>query len=106
MMARFPGKDVSSWLGNSVPVAMRHHAMATEASFLEACDPKVRPFLTEKMLLESPEAITKVEKAEAIRKFKKTAVASAVAFQSYLVLLNRWHQMKKPPFRSAKRGFL
>ena len=42
LMARFPAKDVSSWLGNSVPVAMRHYAMATEASFLEACDPQGR----------------------------------------------------------------
>ena len=39
-MAWFPAKDVSWWLGNSVPVAMRYYAMATEASFLEACDSK------------------------------------------------------------------
>jgi hypothetical protein len=27
-MAAYPAKDVASWLGNSVPVAMAHHAMA------------------------------------------------------------------------------
>ena len=39
LMARFPAKDVSAWLGNSVPVAMRHYAMATDESFLAAADP-------------------------------------------------------------------
>jgi len=29
LLARFPSKDVSAWLGNSVPVALRHYAMAT-----------------------------------------------------------------------------
>ncbi|MCA9215276.1 MAG: tyrosine-type recombinase/integrase [Planctomycetales bacterium] len=36
LMSRFPAKDVSSWLGNSVPVAMRHYAMATDESFRAA----------------------------------------------------------------------
>ena len=36
LMARWPAKDVSAWLGNSVPVAMRHYAMATDANFLAA----------------------------------------------------------------------
>ncbi len=39
LMARYPAKDVSAWLGNSVPVAMRHNAMATDAAFLAAADP-------------------------------------------------------------------
>ena len=39
LMARYPAKDVSAWLGNSVPVAMRHYAMATDESFLAAADP-------------------------------------------------------------------
>lgn len=38
-MARFPAKDVSAWLGDSVPVAMRHYAMATDLSFRAAADP-------------------------------------------------------------------
>ncbi len=33
LMARFPAKDVATWLGNSEPVAMMHYAMATKASF-------------------------------------------------------------------------
>ncbi len=41
LMARWPAKDVASWLGNSVPVAMRHYAMATDESFLAASDPTV-----------------------------------------------------------------
>ena len=36
LMARFPAKDVAAWLGNSVPVAMRHYAMATDESFISA----------------------------------------------------------------------
>jgi hypothetical protein len=39
LMARFPAKDVAAWLGNSVPVAMRHYAMATDESFISAADP-------------------------------------------------------------------
>ena len=39
LMARYPAKDVSAWLGNSVPVAMRHYAMATDESFIAASDP-------------------------------------------------------------------
>lgn len=40
LMAKFPAKDVAAWLGNSVPVAMRHYAMATDESFVAASDPK------------------------------------------------------------------
>ncbi len=36
LMAIFPAKDVASWLGNSVPVAMAHYAMATAESFQKA----------------------------------------------------------------------
>lgn len=36
LMAKWPAKDVASWLGNSVPVAMRHYAMATDETFLMA----------------------------------------------------------------------
>ena len=39
LMARYPAKDVSAWLGNSVPVAMRHYAMAIDESFIAASDP-------------------------------------------------------------------
>ena len=35
-MAKYPAKDVASWLGNSVPVAMQHYAMATDESFQAA----------------------------------------------------------------------
>ena len=35
-MALYPAKDVASWLGNSVPVAMAHYAMATAESFQRA----------------------------------------------------------------------
>jgi integrase len=36
LMAIYPAKDVASWLGNSVPVAMAHYAMATAESFQKA----------------------------------------------------------------------
>ncbi len=36
LMAKFPAKDVAEWLGNSVPVAMMHYAMATRESFERA----------------------------------------------------------------------
>ncbi len=36
LMAIYPAKDVASWLGNSVPVAMAHYAMATAESFQRA----------------------------------------------------------------------
>jgi len=36
LMAKYPAKDVSSWIGNSVPVAMKHYAMATESTFQHA----------------------------------------------------------------------
>lgn len=35
-MATYPAMDVSAWLGNSVPVAMRHYAMATDDNFQAA----------------------------------------------------------------------
>lgn len=38
LMAKFPAKDVASWLGNSVPVAMAHYAMATAESFRQAIE--------------------------------------------------------------------
>ncbi len=43
LMARFPAKDVATWLGNSEPVAMMHYAMATKASF-EAAKTTVSSF--------------------------------------------------------------
>lgn len=36
LLAKFPAKDVAEWLGNSVPVAMMHYAMATRESFERA----------------------------------------------------------------------
>ena len=33
LLAIYPAKDVSSWLGNSVPVAMKHYAMARKEVF-------------------------------------------------------------------------
>ncbi len=33
LMAAYPVKDVSAWLGNSAPVAMKHYAMAMQDSF-------------------------------------------------------------------------
>lgn len=36
LLARFPAKDVAAWLGNSVPVAMKHYAMATAEQFERA----------------------------------------------------------------------
>ncbi len=36
LLAVYPAKDVSSWLGNSAPVAMKHYAMATAESFERA----------------------------------------------------------------------
>lgn len=36
LMAKYPAKDVASWIGNSVPVAMKHYAMATEEGFQRA----------------------------------------------------------------------
>ena len=36
LLAKFPAKDVTTWLGNSEAVAMRHYAMATEDTFRAA----------------------------------------------------------------------
>jgi integrase len=36
LMAVYPVKDVSSWLGNSAPVAMKHYAMTMQDSFTRA----------------------------------------------------------------------
>ncbi len=33
LMARYPIKDVASWLGNSAPIAMKHYAMTMQESF-------------------------------------------------------------------------
>lgn len=33
LMGKFPAKDVASWIGNSVPVAMAHYAMPLASSF-------------------------------------------------------------------------
>ncbi|MCA9135131.1 MAG: hypothetical protein KDB00_00190 [Planctomycetales bacterium] len=35
-MALYPAKDVAEWLGNTVAVAMKHDAMATEDAFRKA----------------------------------------------------------------------
>lgn len=35
-MAKYPAKDVASWLGNSVPIAMKYYAMASAESFQRA----------------------------------------------------------------------
>jgi hypothetical protein len=40
LLAQWPAKDVSSWLGNSTPVAMKHYAMATDAAFKAASSPE------------------------------------------------------------------
>ncbi|WP_146598230.1 hypothetical protein [Novipirellula aureliae] len=39
LLARYPAKDVVSWIGNSVPVAMKSYAMATDEAFQAASDP-------------------------------------------------------------------
>lgn len=39
LMARFPIKDATAWLGNSEAVAMKHYAMELEESFQAAADP-------------------------------------------------------------------
>ncbi|MGB7347313.1 MAG: tyrosine-type recombinase/integrase [Pirellulaceae bacterium] len=39
LMARYPAKDVASWLGNSEPTAMKHYAMATDEAFQAASNP-------------------------------------------------------------------
>jgi integrase len=44
LMAKFPAKDVASWLGNSVPVAMNHYAMATAESFRQAIETPAASF--------------------------------------------------------------
>jgi len=36
LMARWPAADVAAWIGHSVPIAMKHYAMATDISFREA----------------------------------------------------------------------
>ncbi len=33
LIAKFPIKDVASWLGNSAPIAMKHYAMTMKSSF-------------------------------------------------------------------------
>jgi len=38
LMGQFPSADVASWLGNSVPIAMKHYAMATADSFRKAIE--------------------------------------------------------------------
>ncbi len=43
LMAKFPAKDVAAWIGHSVPVAMKHYAMATDDNFLRASsEPSVK----------------------------------------------------------------
>ena len=37
-MEFYPAKDVSAWLGNSEPVAMKHYAMARESTFTRATE--------------------------------------------------------------------
>lgn len=36
LIARYPIRDVASWLGNSAPIAMKHYAMAMKESFERA----------------------------------------------------------------------
>ena len=38
LMEFYPAKDVSAWLGNSEPVAMKHYAMARESTFVRATE--------------------------------------------------------------------
>ncbi|EMI17381.1 phage integrase family protein [Rhodopirellula maiorica SM1] len=42
LMGMYPSKDVASWLGNTVTVAMKHYAMETEAAFKAASDPNAK----------------------------------------------------------------
>ncbi|WP_231615991.1 tyrosine-type recombinase/integrase [Novipirellula artificiosorum] len=39
LLARYPAKDVVGWVGNSIPVAMKSYAMATDEAFKAASDP-------------------------------------------------------------------
>ena len=38
LLARYPIKDVTSWIGNSAPVAMKHYAMTMQESFNRAIE--------------------------------------------------------------------
>ena len=38
LLAVYPAKDVASWIGNSVPIAMKHYAMSMQDSFDRAAE--------------------------------------------------------------------
>ena len=85
LMARYPAKDVASWLGNSVPVAMKHYAMATDESFQSAADPHGQTVTL------PTQATPEVDSGGCIS--AHSGVIAAVT------------ENEETPFRLAKRGF-
>jgi integrase len=43
LMSKFPAKDVCSWIGNSLAIAMKHYVMATDESFRRAIESPTVP---------------------------------------------------------------
>ena len=79
LLALYPAKDVTAWLGNSVPVAMKHYAMARKETF-EAAATKPSGRMPEASREPTTAATTEEEgeaKSEAIAKRKPKLRGSA-----------------------------
>ena len=62
LMAAYPVKDVSAWLGDSAPVAMKHYAMTLQDSFDRAIREGALPAAVVK-LHQNPHQPAELEKA-------------------------------------------
>ena len=73
LLAQFPAKDVTDWLGNGVAVAMKHYAMARQFSFAAAATTPTGPLpeSTESKGEAKPEAVAK-QKAKQTPPAKKS----------------------------------
>jgi hypothetical protein len=67
LLGLYPAKDVASWLGNRVPVAMAHYAMTRDESFAKAALRLRRPLYVVRFRPKRTRMRTNQERSRAIR---------------------------------------
>ena len=86
LMAKYPAKDATAWIGNSVAVANKHYAMKLQASFAQAIIEGATPQITPQSV-QNRARLTELKKGGVLENTEKDAIildlSCLVGDQSY-----------------------
>lgn len=74
LMARYPAKDVTSWIGNSPQIAFKHYAMTLSDSFAKAIAEGVTPHRTPQLAPQTPQDTAPQVKTDKIAEASEDAI--------------------------------